>query len=79
METQKFVVTAVGKNRLEILNRIASLYLQRNIPVESFILSKDRDGNSRYKICAQAPESSIIKIVNQINNIVDISKVDYSI
>lgn len=79
METQKFVVTAIGKNRLEILNRITSLYLQRHIPVEHFELSQAEDGNSRYQICALTSEASIVKIVNQMSNIVDIQSVNYSL
>lgn len=78
METRKMVVTAIGKNRLEILGRITSLYLQRHIPVESLAMEQEQDGTGLYKICANTSEDSIIKIVNQISNIVDISKVEYT-
>ncbi len=78
MEQKQILVTAVGKNRLEILGRITSLYLQRHIPVESLVMEQCGDGNGLYKICARAPEDSIIKIVNQISNIIDISEVKYN-
>lgn len=78
MKEKRILVTAVGKNRLEILGRITALYLQRHIPVESLVLEQSKDGNGYYKICAVAPEESIVKIVNQIGNIVDISRVEYT-
>lgn len=78
MEKKRILVTAVGENRLEILGRITALYLQRHIPVESLVLEQGKDGNGLYKICAVAPEESIIKIVNQIGNIIDISRVEYN-
>ncbi len=77
MKSQKFTVTAVGKNKLDVLNRITSLYLQRNIPVESFVLSRLDSGESKYQICAQTSEESIIRIVNQMNNIIDLRSVNY--
>lgn len=77
MEPQKFTVTAFGKNRVDILNRITSLYLQRNIPVESFTLSQSENGESKYQICAQTSEEAIIRIVNQMNNIIDLRSVQY--
>lgn len=78
MEQRKITVTAVGQSRLDILGRITALYLQRNIPVESLALEQDEQGCGWYRICARTNEESIIRIVNQIHNIVDIIKVEYS-
>lgn len=78
MEPQKFTVTAFGKNRVDVLNRITSLYLQRNILVESFVLSQSDNGESRYQICAQTSEEAIMRIVNLMNNIIDLRSVQYS-
>ena len=78
MELQKFTVTAFGKNRVDVLNRITSLYLQKNIPVESFMLSQSENGESRYQICSNASEELIVRIVNQMNNIVDLTSVQYA-
>ena len=78
MELQKFTVTAFGKNRVDVLDRITSLYLQKNIPVESFMLSQSENGESRYQICANASEELIVRIVNQMNNIVDLTSVQYA-
>ncbi len=78
MEPQKFTVTAFGKNKVDILNRITSLYLQRNIPVESFVLSQSENGESRYQICAHTSEESIMRIVSLMSNIIDLTSVQYS-
>ena len=78
MEPQKFTVTAFGKNRVDVLNRITSLYLQRNIQVESFVLSQSDNGESRYQICAHTSEEAIMRIVNLMNNIIDLRSVQYS-
>lgn len=79
MEPQKFTVTAIGKNRIDVLNRITSLYLQKNIPVESFNLSQSDCGESIYRICAETSQDSIERIVNQMSNIVEIRSVNYSL
>lgn len=79
MEANKYTVTAFGKNRVDVLNRITLLYLQRNIQVESFVLSQTDNGESKYQICAEAPESSIMRIVNLMNNIVELNQVQYAL
>lgn len=75
---QKNLVTAIGKNRLDILSRITSLYLQRHITVDSVILENNNPDEALYKIYSDAPEETIKVIVNQINKIVDIKAVNYS-
>ena len=79
MEANKYTVTAFGKNRVDVLNRITLLYLQRNIQVESFILSQTDNGESKYQICAETTESSIMRIVNLMNNIVELNQVQYAL
>lgn len=79
MEQKKITVTAIGKNKLDILNRITSLYLQKNIPVESFMLSQADNGDSKYQICVNTSEDAIVRIVNQMNNIIDLKSVQYTI
>lgn len=76
METKNYTVTAFGKNKLETLSRITTLYLQRHIPVESFSMEKMADGNGKFEISAKASESSIERIVKQIKSIVDITRVE---
>ena len=78
MEPQKFTVTAFGTNRVDVLNRITSLYLQRNISVESFMLSKSENGESKYQICAHTSEEAIMRIVNLMHNIIELTSVQYA-
>ena len=78
MEAQKFTVTAFGKNRIDILNRITSLYMQKNIPVESFVLSQTDEGESKYQICANTSQEAIERIVSQMNNIIEIRSVQFA-
>ncbi len=75
---QKNLVTATGKNRLDILSRITSLYLQRHINVDSVILEKNENDEALYKVYSEAPEETIKLIVSQINKIIDIKTVNYS-
>jgi acetolactate synthase small subunit len=78
METRKYTVTAVGKNGLDVMSRICSLYLQKQIIVESFSLEQKDENCAQYKICANTSENLIERIVKQIGNIIDIKSVDYT-
>lgn len=72
---EKFTVTAEGKNRLDILNRISTLYLQKRIDVESFEYAKTEPEWGEYRItCWAAHKELVERIVSQINNIVEIRK-----
>ncbi len=78
METKKYTVTAVGKNGLDIMSRICSLYLQKQIVVESFSLKQQDNDCAQYQICANTSENTIERLVKQISNIIDIESVEYS-
>lgn len=78
METRKFTVTAEGTGRLEVLNRISVLYIQRHIPVERMSLVPAKDGNSRYEICALTNEETIRRVVDRMNHIVELRDVRYA-
>lgn len=79
MEKKNITVTAVGKNRLDILNRITLLFIQRNIPVRNLEYTElESPEYSKFTIHSYTNEDSINKIVNQIRNIVEISQVEYT-
>lgn len=79
MKTKKFTITAVGTNRLDVLNRISVLYLQRQIPVESFFYENTSANTGKYKIvCSSEHEETIKRIVTQMNNIIEISQAQYT-
>ena len=78
MEQQKFTVTAEGLSRLDVLNRISVLYIQRHIPVEQMHFQPIDAKASRYVVCAFTTEETIRRVVGQMNNIIEINNVTYS-
>lgn len=72
---EKFTVMAEGKDRLDVLNRISTLYLQKRIEVESFEFSRTAPEQGEYRITCWSDQKEVIdRIVNQINNIVEIKR-----
>lgn len=72
---EKFTVMAEGKDRLDVLNRISTLYLQKRIEVESLEFLRTAPQQAEYKITCWSDQKEVIdRIVNQINNIVDIKR-----
>lgn len=72
---EKFTVRAEGKDRLDILNRISTLYLQKRIEVESFEFTRTAPEQGEYRItCFSDCREVVERIVNQINNIVEIKR-----
>lgn len=77
---EKFTVTAEGKDRLDVLNRIATLYLQKRIEVESFEFSRTAPQHGEYRITCYSDQKEVIeRIVNQINNIIEIKRAYYKV
>ena len=72
---EKFTVRAEGKDRLDVLNRISTLYLQKRIQVESLEFIRTAPEQGEYKItCFSDCREVVERIVNQINNIVEIKR-----
>ena len=72
---EKFTVKAEGKDRLDILNRISTLYLQKRVQVESLEFTRTASEQGEYKItCLSESKELIERIVSQINNIVEIKR-----
>ena len=74
---QKYVVTAYGEGRLDIVSRISMLFLQRHIDVESLTFMPFVGMKSRYQICALANEMTIRKIVAQMEHIEGLDRIDF--
>ena len=76
---EKYTVMAEGKDRLDVMNRISTLYLQKRIEVESFEYSRTAPEQGAYKITCYSERKDVIdRIVNQINNIVEIKRAYYA-
>ena len=74
---QKYIVTAQGEGRLDIVSRISMLFLQRHIEVESLSFMPVEDGMSQYKVCALAREETIRKVVAQMQHIEGLNAILY--
>ena len=74
---QKYIVTAEGEGRLDIVSRISMLFLQRHIDVESLTYNPVEGMVSRYQVCALAKEDTIRKIVAQMEHIEGLSHISY--
>ena len=77
---ERYIVTAEGKDRLDVLNRISTLCLQKRLEVENFEFSRTAPQQGEYKItCYSDKQDMIERLVSQINNIVEIRKAYYTI
>ena len=74
---QKYTITADGEGRLDIVNRISMLFLQRHIDVESLTFMPLEGMTSRYQVCALANEMTIRKIVAQMEHIEGLDRIVY--
>ena len=74
---QKYIVTAEGEGRLDIVSRISMLFLQRHIDVESLTYMPHEGMMSRYQVCALAHEDTIRKVAAQMEHIEGLNKISY--
>ncbi|MDD2419542.1 MAG: acetolactate synthase small subunit [Bacteroidales bacterium] len=78
MENKEFIVLAFVNNQISVLNRITSAYLKRHINIESLNVSESYiKGISTVVISAIISEETVERIVNQLNNNIDILNVNY--
>lgn len=74
---KKFTVTAIGQGRMDIVSRIAMLYLQRHVKVVSLIFQPAEDGLSRYVVEAYADDLTIRRIMGQLFHVEGLQYIDY--
>jgi len=75
----KYIVDALVRNRLDILNRITSLFIVKNLPVLSVMFSATENNMAVINLICLSPSEDIMKrIMNQANNFVDISEIYYT-
>ena len=75
---KEYIVIAFTENQIGVLNRITALYLRRKINIESLKVSESSiKGISTFIISAFTTEDIIIKLVNQLRNIIDVIEVEY--
>jgi len=71
-------ITVFTENNIGILNRITIIFTRRHVNINSITASEcEEEGVYRYTIVVDVSESQIIKIVNQIEKLVDVIKAFY--
>lgn len=75
----KYIVTAEGESRLDIVSRISMLFLQRHIDVESLTYLPMGGCASCYRVCALARETAIRQVVGQMEHIEGLTSVHYEV
>lgn len=75
---ENFTIVIFTENRIGLLNRITSLFIQRHINIESITASESEfEGIHRYTIVIQETESQTQKVVSQIQKQVEVLKAFY--
>jgi len=74
---QKYIVTAEGEGRLDIVNRITILFMQRHIAVESLTFEPADGLMYRYQVCALSDEDAIRKVTVRMEHIEGLKKISY--
>ena len=75
----KYVVDAMVRNRLDILNRITSLFIVKNLPVLTVTFTAMENNMAVINLICLCPDEFIMKrIMNQAHNFVDISEIYYT-
>ena len=74
---RKYIITAEGESRLDIVSRISMLFMQRHIDVESLSYEPLDGVGSSYKVCVLAKEEVIRKVVAQMEHIEGLKMIKY--
>jgi len=75
----KYFLNVLVRDRLDILNRITTLFIQKYLPVESVSYNSTADNMAVINLICFCPDENIMKrIVNQANTMVDVSEVYYT-
>ena len=77
--TDKYIVDALVRNRLDILNRITALFIVKNLEVLNVTFNATDDNMAIINLICLCPDENIMKrIINQSNNFVDIARIYYT-
>jgi len=71
----KFSITANGSPGIEVLSRITSLFMKNQVIIKKLDYVSSQKSNANYIVEVSSDEKKMERILNQINNIVEIYKV----
>lgn len=78
METREYIISVFSENHTGVLNRITSLFLRRKINIESIRVSEVPATDIKIvDIVAFTVEDTVVRLVRQIEKIVDVLKAEY--
>lgn len=76
--TQEYTITAFSENHIGLLNRITIIFTRRHINIESLTVSASAiNGIHKFTIVINATEEKVIKVVKQIEKLVEVLKAFY--
>lgn len=75
---QNYTITAFSENHIGLLNRITIIFTRRNVNIESLTVSASAiDGIHKFTIVVFDTEEKVIKVVGQIDKMVEVLKAFY--
>ncbi len=75
---QEFTITAFSENHIGLLNRITIIFTRRHVNIESLTVSESSiHGIHKFTIVVKTTLEKVIKVVNQIEKLVEVLKAFY--
>jgi acetolactate synthase-1/3 small subunit len=75
---QTYTITAFSENHIGLLNRITIIFTRRRVNIETLTVSPSAiKGVHKFTITVNETKEMVIKVVNQIEKIVDVIKAFY--
>ncbi len=75
---EEFTITAFSENAIGILNRITIIFTRRHVNIESLTVSASAiKGIHKFTVVVNTSEDQVLKIVNQIEKIIEVVKAYY--
>ena len=72
-ESKEYTLSVLTENKAGLLNHLTIIFNRRKINIDSLNVSTTEvKGVSRFTIVVQANKEKIIKILNQINKLIDV-------
>jgi acetolactate synthase-1/3 small subunit len=75
---KEYTITAFSENSIGLLNRITIIFTRRHVNIESLTVSKSSiKGIHKFTVVVNETKDQVVKIVNQIEKLVEVLKAYY--
>jgi acetolactate synthase small subunit len=79
MEPKEFIVIVYMYNQIGVLNRVTNAYIKGNVNIEKLNVAETSEkGISLAVISAITSEEQIKRVVNLLNNVIDVIEAEYN-